>query len=150
MGMPKTWVIAVLGVVLAGMGANRAGQYAKSPEPEKVTVQHLLISFKGRLPEKQITRKRPEAEALARSLMERVRNGEDFDALVKQYTDDRYPGIYVIVNDGAPLTSGTVPRDRMAMSFGDVAFSLEVGEVGMTKYHSFNSPYGWHIIKRLE
>jgi len=25
-----------------------------------------------------------------------------------------------------------------------------VGEVGLAKFHPGNSPYGWHVIKRLE
>ena len=73
-----------------------------------------------------------------------------FDALVKEFTDDSYPGTYTLTNDGVPITSGAHPREQMAMAFGDVAFSLAVGEVGMAKYDGFKSPYGWHIIKRLE
>ena len=38
----------------------------------------------------------------------------------------------------------------MVAAFGDVAFELEVGEVGLAKYHAGNSPYGWHVILRLE
>jgi hypothetical protein len=34
--------------------------------------------------------------------------------------------------------------------FGDVAFGLAVGEVGLAAYHAATSPYGWHVIKRLE
>ena len=41
-------------------------------------------------------------------------------------------------------------RDDMVPNFGMVAFALEVGEVGMANFHPGNSPYGWHIIKRLE
>ena len=131
-------------LVLGSLPAAERGK-----EPEKVTVQHILISFKGKT-KKPVTRKKAEAEALAKSLLERIAKGEDFDALVKQYTDDQYPGIYTITNDGVPVESGAVTRENMAMSFGDVSFSLAVGEVGMAKYDGFKSPYGWHIIKRLE
>ena len=44
----------------------------------------------------------------------------------------------------------SVQRSGMVSSFGDVAFGLDVGEIGMARYHPGNSPYGWHIIKRIE
>jgi parvulin-like peptidyl-prolyl isomerase len=137
-------------VPLAVLAVAPLARSAERPkEPEKVTVQHILISFKGKT-KKPVTRKKAEAEALAKSLMERIAKGEDFDALVKEYTDDQYPGIYTMTNDGVPIMSGTHAREQMAMSFGDVAFSLAVGEVGLARYDGFKSPYGWHIIKRLE
>ena len=137
----------LLGALAAAPLLVRSAERPK--EPEKVKVQHILISFKGKT-KKPVTRKKAEAEELARSLMDRIAKGEDFDALVKQYTDDQYPGTYTLTNDGQPRISGTFAREQMAMSFGDVAFSLKVGEVGMAKYDGFKSPYGWHIIKRLE
>ena len=41
-------------------------------------------------------------------------------------------------------------RDGMVPGFGDVAFSLEVGECGVAPHDPVASPYGWHVIKRLE
>ena len=41
-----------------------------------------------------------------------------------------------------------VPREQMVSAFGDVAFGLEVGEVGMAAYDPSSSPFGWHIILR--
>lgn len=135
-------------VAAAGALATRAAERPK--EPDVVKVQHILISFKGRKTSKPVARTKAEAEALAKSLMERIGKGEDFDALVKQYTDDQYPGIYTMTNDGAAILSGAAQRKQMAASFGDVAFSLAVGEVGLAKYNGIQSPFGWHIIKRLE
>lgn len=123
---------------------------ARGDEPDIVTVQHILIGYKGSVPGKEIERTKREARALAEELYERATSGEDFDALVKEYTDDSYPGIYTMTNFDAPLMPQTFPRDRMAPGFGHVSFRLEVGEVGMTKYHAANSPYGWHIIRRVE
>jgi parvulin-like peptidyl-prolyl isomerase len=141
----RGWIL----IACAVLGTLATGVFAAGKEPDTVTVQHILISFKGKS-SKPVTRKRAEAEALAKSLLARAAKGEDFDALVKQYTDDQYPGIYKLTNDGAPITSGATPRERMVMSFGDVSFSLAVGEVGLARYDGFKSPYGWHVIKRLE
>jgi hypothetical protein len=31
-----------------------------------------------------------------------------------------------------------------------VSFRLEVDEIGLASHHAALSPYGWHVIKRLE
>lgn len=119
-------------------------------EPEHIKVQHILISFKGKVDKaKNVTRTKKEAEALAAEVFERAKT-EDFDALVKEYTNDSYPGIYKMTNNGAPIQAGAAKRSGMVRAFGDVAFGLAVDEVGMANYSAGSSPYGWHIIKRLE
>ncbi|MFN2384798.1 MAG: peptidylprolyl isomerase [Thermoanaerobaculia bacterium] len=121
-----------------------------APEPERIKLQHILISFTGKVPGKNITRSEAEARALAARLLERARGGEDFDALVKQYTDDRHPGIYSLSNRGVAAAQGEFRRERMVPAFGDVGFTLQPGETGMAPYDPSKSPYGWHIIRRLE
>jgi hypothetical protein len=137
-------VILVVAVALALPGHAREG------EPDKITVQHILIGYKRTVPGKKLERTKKEAKALAAALAERARAGEDFTALVEEYTDDKPPGIYVMTNKNAPRVAGAMTRDQMVPRFGDVAFGLEVGEVGVAVYHAGLIPYGWHIIKRLE
>ena len=124
----------------------------REKEPDVIAVQHILIGFQGTLPGKQVTRTKEEAEELAGEILARVRSGEDFDALVKEYTDDSYPGVYRMANFGvnADLARGVYSRGGMVPAFGDVGFSLEVGDVGMASYEEHKSPFGWHIIKRVE
>jgi PPIC-type PPIASE domain len=107
----------------------------------RVVVQHILIGFQGSVRGKPITRSRDEAEALAAKLFFEIQNGGDFDALVKQHTDDAYPGRYPMTLDG---------RSRMVQGFGDVGWRLEVDEVGVAPHEARKSPFGWHIIKRVE
>lgn len=123
-----------------------------SAEPERVEVQHILISFKGAIPDERVTRTKEEAEALAQKIFSQVKAGEDFDALVEQFTDDQYPGVYRMANFSiAPDPENQeYPRERMVKAFGDFSFSLKVGEIGMTTYDPAASKYGWHIIKRLK
>ncbi len=124
---------------------------AAAKEPEFIRVQHILISFKDKGPNRPpLERTKKGADALARELLDRALNGEDFDALVKEYTNDSHPGIYTLVNNNAPLRAGARQRKEMVPKFGDIAFRLEVGEIGLVKFNSMTSPYGWHIIKRLE
>jgi Xaa-Pro aminopeptidase len=121
-------------------------------EPDRVAVQHILIAFKGSIPEAKVIRTSEEAQVLAVELLERIKKGEDFDALVKKYTDDEYPGIYRMSNIGLgpDKEKKEYPRAGMVRSFGDVSFSLPVGGVGLAVYDPQRSKYGWHIIKRLE
>lgn len=138
-------IAAALLVAACGGRAESAG-----PAPDKVVVQHLLVSFAGRLPGRTIARSQAEASKLAASLFERARSGEDFDALVKEFTDDRHPGFYTMVGIGQVPASGEYGRDQMVPGFGDVAFTLAVGEIGLCPFDGVRSPFGWHLIKRLQ
>jgi parvulin-like peptidyl-prolyl isomerase len=119
--------------------------------PDRVTVQHILIAFRGSIPEAKVTRSLAEARALAFALYERARKGEDFDALVKQHTDDEYPGVYAMSNLGVEPDPARkeYARAKMVKAFGDVGFRLEVGGIGLAEHDPKDSKYGWHIIKRL-
>jgi hypothetical protein len=118
--------------------------------PDHIKLQHVLISFAGKVPGKNVTRSQEEARALAVQILERATKGEDFDELVRTYTDDRPPGIYLLANSGVAPVSGESSRDRMVPAFGNVGFSLAPGKIGMAEYDPRTSPYGWHVIKRLE
>jgi len=116
-----------------------------------IEVQHVLIGFVGSVPGKNITRSQDEAKTLAYQILDRAKKGEDFGQLVQQNTDDQYPGIYRLADNGqtADQSAGEFPRAGMVKGFSDTAFSLKPGEVGIADYNKPNSPYGWHIIKRL-
>ena len=87
---------------------------------------------------------------MANELLKRAQEDEDFDALVEEYTDDKYPGIFLLTNTGVRPIPGARKRSEMVARFGDVAFRLEVGDVGIASHHAALSPFGWHVIKRLE
>ncbi len=121
-------------------------------EPEHVTVQHILVAFKGSIPKESVTRTQDEARELAFDLFERAKSGADFDALVKEFTDDQYPGVYRMANFHVDpdAEEGEFPRARMVKAFGDVSFELPVNGIGMAAYHPRDCKYGWHIIKRIQ
>ena len=118
-------------------------------EPERITLQHILISFAGT--QTEATRSKAEAEKLAGEVLARVQKGEDFSAVMKQLSDDPGPGVYGLYNRGAKQQArDEYARDGMVPAFGNVGFSLEVGGVGLAGYHPGDSPFGWHVIKRLK
>ncbi len=119
-------------------------------EPEHIQVQHILIAFSGSLPGQAVNRTQEEARNLAYDLLKQAQEGADFDALVKQYTDDSPPGIYGMSNLGVTPGRGEYPRNQMVAAFGDTGFPLEVGKIGIADFDTRTSPYGWHIVKRLK
>ncbi len=119
-------------------------------EPERVKVQHILVAFKGTLPGQAVERSQKDAEKLANDLLAKAKaTGSDFDSMVKEFSSDRPPGIYEMTNFKVTSAPGTFPREQMVPGFGDVAFKLQVGEVGMANFDAQKSPFGFHIIKRL-
>ena len=135
---------------IAQTKSKAKAQTQATEEPEHVQVQHILISFTGKVRGKDIKRTEGKAKKLAYELLERVNKGEDFDALVKEHTDDAHPGIYGLANIGVKPEAGEFPRTGMVRGFGNVAFKLKVGEIGISDYEQKDSPFGWHIIKRLK
>jgi hypothetical protein len=136
----------------AATEATADAPVAQRVEPDYITVQHILVGFEGTVPGKPITRSKEEAEQLANELLERARGGEDFDALVREYTNDSHPGIYKMANRGvaADRAQQVFAREQMVAAFGDVGFPLAAGEIGLAPYDKKTSPYGWHVIKRIE
>jgi len=158
----KLGVVLVAALVAFGCGKEKAKQeeapaaettaQEQAKGPDYISVQHILIGFQGSLPGKPVSRTKEEAEQLANEIFAKAKAGEDFDALVKEYTDDAYPGIYKMANFGVPADRANMvyPREGMVPAFGNVGFPLAVGEIGMAAYNPQESPYGWHIIKRVE
>lgn len=144
---------------LLGFGVALAGvnQEPMSPPPVEelpigtghIRIQHILIGFRGTVAHKRVTRTREEANQLAHKLYERVNKGEDFGHLVREYSDDRDPGIYTIADRGATLNPGDYPRDAFSQDWADACFDLKVGQVSIIEYDP-DKFVGWHIIKRLE
>lgn len=146
----KTPGLLMLAVLLLFLSWKKEPGQVK--EPDQVTVQHILIAFKGSIPKAQVTRTQAEAKTLAFEIFERAKKGGNFDALVRKYTDNSYPGIYKMCNFNIEqdLNKKVYSRSKMVKAFGDVSFSLAVNSIGLAKYNPKDSKYGWHIIKRLE
>ena len=75
-------------------------------------------------------------ETLAKEVLAKVKAGEDFTVLAKEYSED--PS--VADNDG---DMGYFPRGVMVPEFEEAAFALEVGEIS----ELVKTDYGYHIIK---
>lgn len=106
-------------------------------------VEHVLIAFQGAQKAAGVTRSQDEAKKLAEEVWKRAVSGEDFTALRKQYSNDNKGGL-----DSYAMTRAT--RKTMVAAFGDVAWRLKPGEIGVAPFDKQKSPFGYHIIKRLK
>ncbi len=118
--------------------AAEAERIAK--QPKEVGAKHILVMHnKAKQHPENITRSREEALKRATECLRRVRAGEDWNALVKQYSDE--PGA-----DERHGDIGVFPRGQMVKSFSDAAFQLRVGQISEV----VETPYGFHIIARTQ
>jgi len=111
-----------------------------STQPIQIGARHLLVSYKGGLRAAPgIGRSKAEARARAEEAQKRAAAGEDFVALVKQYSDE--PGA---AERGGDL--GKFERSAMVPAFANAAFALKVDEISAV----VETQFGFHVIKRTE
>lgn len=111
-----------------------------SSQPAEISARHLLIAYKGGLRASPgIGRSKAEALTRAEEAHKRALAGEDFVALVKQYSDEPGAG-----DRGGDL--GKFDRQSMVPAFANAAFALKVGEISAV----VETQFGYHVIKRTE
>ncbi len=135
-----------------GPGSERAAPPNPSKAmvaPTRLKVAHVLIAFRGAA-RSTATRSREEAESLAKDLFQRAKDGADIRALMKEHSDDPGPGVYGMFTDPPARQPGDYPASGMVPAFGEIGFSLAVGETGLAVYDPAKSPFGWHVIQRVE
>ena len=98
--------------------------------PPLVSISHILIEIKAS------ENQRAEALQQAEDLLARIRNGENFAELARQYSGD--PGS---AEAGGDL--GFFSRGGFVPAFEEVAFTLNPGEVS----HPVETEFGYHIIR---
>ncbi len=106
------------------------------PNPGEIHVAHIMIA----VPRRASQQVREAAKDTIFMIWEKLKEGADFAAMAKKYSQDY----------STAKTGGVLPwfgPGRMIPSFANAAFALEKnGEISAP----VQTPYGWHIIKRLD
>lgn len=117
----------------------------KLQQPERARVSHILLATRDPLTGRELG---PEAREAKRKLCEdlarRARAGENFAALVKEFSEDpaarENQGEYTITR------AQDDPANAMVPEFERAAFALRPGAIS----DPVTTPYGYHVIKLLE
>ena len=114
---------------------------AREPVANTAEIKHILIGWNDSGDEhrdqRAAARTKTQAEDLVRQLVKQLQGGGDFDALMKQYSED--PG-----SAGSARAYTVAPDAQLVIEFKQLGLRLRVNEVGVVQ-----SEYGFHIMKRV-
>lgn len=102
---------------------------------DQVQASHILFMYAGS-ERSSATRTKEEALALAEDMIQKINDGEAFDALAAEHSDCPSG------RDGGNL--GAFGRGMMVPEFEDAAFALEVGATSGV----VETAFGYHVINR--
>ena len=113
----------------------------REPVANRTSVKHILIGWKGLTAPGQARpeeRSYEEAQALARELLQKLRDGAAIEPLMAQYSDD--PG-----SAASGSAYEVTPSASLVPEFKALGLRLNVGEAGIVK-----SQFGLHVIQRVK
>ena len=118
---------------------------AREPLANVAEVRHILVgwadlieNYQGHMDPKAQKRTKAEAEVLIKDLLEKIKGGADFEALMKEKSEDS-----ASTSSNRPIK--VTPDAGLVIEFRQLALRLHVGEYGVCQ-----SDFGFHIIKRYE
>lgn len=137
---------AAIADLVFGLKVNEIGGPVEAPygwtvarrcAVEKVHTRHILIRYAGaKNADEEITRSKEEAMQGATKLARRIKGGESFEDIAREYSEDGS------AERGGDL--GEVGRGMFVPPYEEAAFKLEVGEMSPP----IETDFGFHIIKR--
>ena len=113
----------------------------KRPARGTITAAHIMVT-KGDNSGAEEEGSSASAKKKIDEIYMRLKNGEDFEGLAKQFSDDPSTNS----KGGVLPTFGSGTTTRMVTNFEDAAFSIQE-DGGICE--PIQTQYGWHIIKRL-
>lgn len=103
---------------------------------EEIKASHILISTLNAMKEPLSEEDAAKKESEAKALLKRLKSGENFEKLAKEYSEDEASAV-----NGGDL--GYFARGVMVPEFEEAAFKLKKGEIS----DIVKSSFGYHIIK---
>jgi peptidyl-prolyl cis-trans isomerase D len=103
----------------------------KFATPKTVEARHILFKVDAEAPKEEVDA----AKAKAEDVLGRIKKGEDFASMAKQYSEGPSK------ENGGQL--GAFKQEDMVAPFSEKAFSMKQGEVS----EPVRTQFGWHLIK---
>lgn len=108
-----------------------------TPSTEKIEASHILIAYSGAVrADQSVTRTSDRAHQIARDLIRRIDDGEDFDALAREFSDGPSGA------DGGKLDA--FAKGDMTPSFEEAAWDLPEGDIT----GPIETEFGFHLIRK--
>lgn len=104
--------------------------------PKEVQARHILIKINPQEDEATKEATKDAAKKKAEDLLKRIKEGEDFAKLAKEFSEDAGSAV-----KGGDL--GYFGKGRMTPNFEQAAFDMGMGDVSAV----VETPFGYHIIK---
>jgi foldase protein PrsA len=113
---------------------------AREPITNNAEVKHILIGWKDleMKDARAAKRTKQEAEVEVKAVLDKLKAGADFDAMMKEFSED--PGS---ANSGRSYK--VAPDAQLVIEFKQLGMRLKIGEVGVVE-----SDFGFHIMKRVQ
>ena len=112
---------------------------AREPVANEAKIKHILVGWKGTNQDPRADKRtKPEAEGVVKGILAQLKGGADFDALMKQYSED--PG-----SAATGKAYDVAPDAQLVIEFKQLGLRLQLNEVGVVE-----SEFGFHIMKRVE
>lgn len=132
----RTPVGQVSPIIRTRFGYHIIKVHDERPAAGEIKVAHIMKMFPQQASEETIAKLKLAAD----SIYQKALSGADFAELAKKYSDDKQSS-----TDGGVMNWFT--PNNMVPSFAEAAFALKNdGDISPV----IRTPYGWHIIKRLE
>lgn len=121
-------------------GVISADILSREPLSNSAQVKHILIGWSDldRHDPRAAKRSKQDAETLVRALLDQLKGGADFEALMKQSSED--PG-----SAASGMAFRVSPDAQLVIEFKQLGLRLRVGEIGVVQ-----SDFGFHIMKRVQ
>ena len=103
---------------------------------DEVKASHILVSTQDKNGKPLSDEKKKEAKKKAEEVYKKVKSGDDFAKLAKEYSDDKSSAV-----NGGDL--GFFSKGKMVPEFEKAAFALDKGQIS----DIVESQFGYHIIK---
>lgn len=144
-GGPMSGKLNDPGPVSAQSSVVSAEIMSREPVANVAIVKHILISwkdledsFQGHQDPRAQARTKAQAETEVKSLLGQIKAGGDFEAIMKEKSED-----VGSARSNAPFT--VTPDAQLVIEFRQLSLRLNVGEIGVCQ-----SDFGFHIIKRYQ